>query len=87
MNNEEKNLISIFAKNIIYESLFKAIKLFEYRKNIILKNEKKKNKEFFLFDAKEKNKKIKNKKENNKKIIKESNEKIEKNAEENNIIQ
>ena len=40
-----------------------------------------------MFNAKEKNKKIINKKENNKKIIQKSIEKIEKNAEENNIIQ
>ena len=87
INEEEKSLINTFIKNLLYEELFKQIKIIENQKYIIFKNEKKKNKEFFLFDAKEKNKKIKNKKENNKKIIKESNEKIEKNAEENNIIQ
>ena len=87
INEEEKSLINTFIKNLLYEELFKQIKIIENQKYIIFKNEKKKNKEFFLFDAKEKNKKIKNKKEKNKKIIKESNEKIEKNAEENNIIQ
>ena len=76
MNNEEKNLISIFAKNIIYESLFKAIKLFEYRKNIILKNEKKKNKEFYLYDTTENNKKKKKNKQNLENFNKISNEEI-----------
>ena len=77
MNNEEKNLISIFVKNIIYESLFKAIKLFEYRKNIILKNEKKKNKEF------KQNLENVNKISNEEITVKKENiEKFEKNSEE-----
>ena len=88
INDEEKSLIKIYITNLIYEELFKKIKILEKQKYIILKNEKKKNKdkEFFLFKAMEKNKKTKDKKENNKKIIQESIEKIEKNAEETNII-
>ena len=95
MDDEEKNLIKIFIKNIIYESLFKAIKLYEYQKNIIFKNEKKKNKEFYLYNVIENNKKKKKNKqilETNKNeskeetIIKnESNEKIAKNIEKNHI--
>ena len=92
MNDEERILITTFLRNLIYESLFKAIKLLEYQKNIMIKNEKKKNKEFFLFDATEKSKKKKKNKENDIKINinklnpNENKEIIEKNAEENNII-
>ncbi len=92
MNDEERILITTLLRNLIYESLFKAIKLLEYQKNLMIKNEKKKNKEFFLFDATEKSKKKKKNKENDIKINinklnpNENKEIIEKNAEENNII-
>ena len=92
MNDEERILITTFLRNLIYESLFKAIKLLEYQKNLMIKNEKKKNKEFFLFDATEKSKKKKKNKENDIKINinklnpNENKEIIERNAEENNII-
>ena len=92
MNDEERILITTFLRNLIYESLFKAIKLLEYQKNLMIKNEKKKNKEFFLFDATEKSKKKKKNKENDLKINinklnpNENKEIIERNAEENNII-
>ena len=91
INDEERILITSFIKNLIYESSLKAIKQLEYQKNIMIKNEKKKNKEFFLFDATEKSKKKKKNKENDIKINEnklspnENKEIIEKNAEGNNI--
>ena len=90
--DEEKNLIKTYIKNLIFESLFNKIKLLEYQESIILKNEKKKNKrkEFFLYDTSGNNKKKKKNKQNDEiseKLNKiESTEKIEKNAEENNIL-
>ena len=89
INDEERTLIKEFLKNYIYEEVFKKIEIIKNEKYIIIKNEKKKNKEkeFFLFSAIEKNKKMKKNKEYNKKINQlESFEKIEKNAEETNII-
>ena len=64
ISEKEKDLIKSFIKNLIFESLFKQIKLLDYQKYIIFKSEKKKNKEFFLYDATESNKRKKKNKEN-----------------------
>ena len=44
INDEERILITSFIKNLIYEYSLKAIKQLEYKKNIMIKNEKKKKK-------------------------------------------